>query len=288
MDQIFTSGGKNMTTRKDFLKDKVVLVTGGSSGIGLATAVLFAQQGATLWLLARDPQKLASAWEKVQAAGNGRGGILSADVTQPEQVDQAVKHVIQESSRLDILISNAGITYPGYVQDIPLEIYRELMDVNYFGCVHMVKAVLPEMMARRSGYIVIISSAAGFINGFGYAAYGATKFALSGFSQALMAEMKPQGICVSVVYPCDTDTPQLAYENEFKPPETRALAAIAKVIQPEEVAEAIMQGMLRRRYRILVGTETKLVYLVNSLAGGIFQKYLDGIVRRVQLANKKS
>ena len=275
-------------TGKLSVKGKVVLITGGSSGIGLATAVVFAQQGATVWLLARDPQKLATAWAKVKEAGDGSGGILSADVTQPEQVNQAVQHVIQKSCRLDILINNAGITYPGYVHEIPLEIYHQLMDVNYFGCVHMVKAVLPEMMYRRSGYIVIVSSAAGFINGFGYAAYGATKFAVSGFSQALRAEMKPYGIRVSVVFPCDTDTPQLAYENEFKPPETRALAAIAKVMQPEAVAKTILKGVQRRQYRILVGMDTKLVYLVNLLAFSAFQAYLDGIVRRVQETNNKS
>jgi len=86
----------------------------------------------------------------------------------------------------------------------------------------------------------------------------------------------------SVVYPCDTDTPQLAYENELMPPETLAIDAVVKIAQPEDVAKAILKGVLRKKFRIIIGSGTKLLDLVNSYAAPLLQRYLDGIVRRLQ------
>ncbi len=120
-----------------------------------------------------------------------------------------------------------------------------MMAVNYFGTLHVVKTVLPGMLARGSGHIVTISSLAGVVGVFGYTAYGASKYAVRGFSDALRAELKPQGIGVSIVYPPDTDTPQLAYEKLYKPPETKAITEVGGMIPAEKVAQAIVHGVAR-------------------------------------------
>jgi len=266
---------------------KIVLVTGGSSGIGLAVARLLAASGAHVWLLARGEDRLNLALSEVQAAGRGsdqRFGVIPADVSDERQVREAIARMNAEAGLPDLVINSAGITYPGYVQDLDLSIFRAMMEVNYFGTVYVTKAVLPGMMERGSGYIVNIASLAGLIGVFGYTAYGASKFAVRGFTDALRAEVKPFGIGVSIVYPPDTDTPQLAYENQFKPAETKALSSMNSVLPPETVAEAILDGVARRRYMILPGFESKLTYWLVSIAGTLAYPVVDWLIARAQRA----
>ncbi len=271
-------------------ENKVVLVTGGSSGIGLATARAFAQRGAHVWILARDQAKLDTALQSLKAGRVNEKqcfGAISADVSDHEKVKQAVDQITQAAGLPDIVINSAGVAHPGYVQDLDLDIYKWTMNINYFGTVHITKAVLPGMVSRGSGHIVNISSMAGFLGVFGYTAYGATKYAVRGFSDALRAEMKPLGIRVSIVFPPDVDTPELAYENQFKPFETKEIAASAKVMQPEEVARAILSGIERRRYIILPGFEAKFYYYLANLAGNGVYPIMDLLISMAQKKKKK-
>jgi 3-dehydrosphinganine reductase len=139
-----------------------------------------------------------------------------------------------------------------------------MMDTNYYATVYVIKAVLPEMIARRSGHIINISSMAGFLGVFGYTAYGASKFAVTGFSESLRAELKPHGIRVSVAFPPDTDTPQLAYENQYKPPETKAISGAAQALSAEKVAQAILHQAARGHYLIFPGSEARLFYILST------------------------
>jgi 3-dehydrosphinganine reductase len=260
-------------------RDKAVLITGGSSGIGLALAQQLAAAGAHVWLLARRKQVLEAALAKLPRSAGQRCGIVSADVSNWKQVQAAVARMEREVSLPDLLVNSAGETHPGYVQDIPLEIFEKLMDINYLGTVYAIRAVLPGMIARGSGHIINISSITGFLGVFGYTAYGATKYAVRGFSDALRAEVKPLGVRVSIVFPPDTDTPQLAYENQFKPPETKALAGIAGGLSPEVVAGEILRDAARGRYIILPGFEAKLFYRLNDLIGNAVYPLMDWLVR---------
>lgn len=259
--------------------DKAVLVTGGSSGIGLALAHLLAGAGAHVWLLARRQERLEAALATLPSSAGQHCGALSADVSDWEQVQAAVERVSNEVGIPDLIINSAGVTHPGYVQDIPIEIFRQMMEINYLGTVHVVKTLLPAMIDRGSGHIVNISSGAGFLGVFGYTAYGASKFAVRGFSDALRAELKPLGIRVSIVFPPDTDTPQLAYENQFKPPETKALAGNAGVLSPQQVAEEILRGVAREKYVILPGLEMKLLYRLSGLLGNTIYPLMDWMIR---------
>ena len=278
-----------MASKSSHWKGKTALVTGGSSGIGLAIARLLAQQGAHVWLVARRKEILETALSAVAAARLDpfqHCGIFPADISDSAQAAAAVEHVRAQSGLPDLLVNAAGITHPGYVQDLSLEIFRAMMDVNYFGTVYITKAALPGMLQRGSGHIINISSMGGCIGAFGYSAYGASKFAVRGFSDVLRSELKPLGIRVSIAFPSDTDTPQLAYEAPFKPPETKALARKVKVMSPEFVAKITLQQAARGRYIILPGLENNLFYWLNGHLGNAVYPVLDWMIARSRKQNK--
>jgi 3-dehydrosphinganine reductase len=266
-------------------RDRIALVTGGSSGIGLALARLLAQQGSHVWLVARQSDKLAAALSQVKSSRQNDEqlcGAVSADVSDPKAAFAAVERVVDEIGVPHLVINSAGVARPGYFYELDLETFRWMMDINYFGTIHITKAVLPGMIARGSGHIVNISSVAGFLGVFGYSAYAASKFAVSGFSDILRAELKPHGICVSIVFPQDVDTPQLAYESQFRPPETRALVDDMPVMSPDAVAAAILRGVSRGRYAIVPGSLGKALYGLTRALGGVAFPVMDWIVARAQ------
>jgi 3-dehydrosphinganine reductase len=141
------------------------------------------------------------------------------------------------------------------------------------------------MIERKSGYIVNIASIIAVIGIYGYTAYGASKFALRGFSDALRMEMKPHGIQVSIVYPADTDTPQLTYENQYKPAELKQILQILPAldpIPPEQVAQAIVGGIDRQKYVIIPDLGTSLfIKLINIFGNGVYP-VLDWLLARAQ------
>ncbi len=280
-----------MTSKTSHWNNKIALVTGGSSGIGIAIARLLARQGAHVWITARRPANQETAWKEIEASGQNpggtehrlqRGGIFVADVSDAAQAAAAVEYVTAQAGVPDLVVNSAGITHPGYVQDLSLDIFRAMMDVNYFGTVYITKAVLPGMLARGSGHFINISSMGGVIGAFGYSAYGASKFAVRGFSDVLRSELKPLGLCVSVVFPADTDTPQLAYEEPFKPFETKALAGNAKVMSPEAVAKVTLQQAARGRYIIVPGFDSSLFYWLNSHLGNAVYPVLDWMIAQAR------
>jgi len=156
------------------------------------------------------------------------------------------------------------------------------MDVDFFGTLHPIKAVLPTMMERRCGHIVNFSSVAGFLGVFGYTAYGAAKFAVRGFSDALRQEMKPYGILVSVIFPPNTDTPGLHHENQYKPLETHRIEGAAKALTADQVAQALVRGIERRQVYILPSLDTRLYFLLFNGFTGLFRWYLDRVIAKAR------
>ena len=261
------------------------IITGGSSGIGRATARLLTRRGAHVSIIARRQELLDETLAELQALRENpaqRLQIYSADVTDWEQTQQAIAALTADGYLPDILINAAGFAHPGYFEELSLDIFRHTMDADYFGTLHPIKAVLPMMMERRSGHIVNTSSVAGFLGVFGYTAYGAAKFAVRGFSDVLRQELKPHGIHVSVIFPPDTDTPQLHYENQFKPLETRRIAGAAKALTADQVAQSLVRGIERRQVYILPSFDAKLYFLLSNGLTGLFRWYFDRVIAKAR------
>ena len=269
------------------------LVTGGSSGIGLATALKLAEKGANVWLLARNPERLAEAATKIKAASKTpgqRSGTLQADVSDASQVTEVIQKWIQDVGAPDLVINSAGEAYPGTIDDLDVSIYRKLIEINFLGTVHVTKAVLPVMKARRSGHIVNISSGAGYIAYYGYTAYSATKFAVRGFSDALRDELAHTGVRLSVVFPPDTETPQLAFENTIIPYETRVINDDGGLFSADYVANAILKGIERDQYQIIPGFMNQVAYrLSGALANfNLTDWYIDGLIAKARKNKSKA
>jgi 3-dehydrosphinganine reductase len=257
------------------------IVTGGSSGIGRATSEALARRGARLSLVARGASRLAEAAAAIEAAG-GTVCTASVDVADPSAMTAAMATLVEANGPCDILITSAGLAQPGHVAELDDAVYREQMDVNYFGTLHAVRAVLPSMIERRTGSIVTVSSAAGLIGIFGYTAYTPTKFAVRGYSECLRAELRPYGIHVGCVFPPDVDTPQLAYENKFKPAETKAISGTIKPLSADRVAEAIVAGIEKERFWIIPDRTTRLLARGGGLLRGVLTSSFDRKVTAVR------
>jgi 3-dehydrosphinganine reductase len=263
--------------------DRIALVTGGSSGIGLATARLLSQRGSNVWIAARGDERLQTALAEVQASRQSDRqvcGAIKADVSDMEQATAMVQEVTAKIGVPHLVVNSAGVARPGYFHKVDLEDFRWQMDINYFGTVHTLRAVLPGMIERGSGHVVNISSVAGFLGVFGYTAYGASKFAVAGFTEILRAEMKPLGIRVSVVFPADTNTPQLVYERQFRPAETWGISDLGTVASPESVAATILRGVARGQDVIIPDVMDGALYRLTRLLGGTTYYILDWLAAR--------
>jgi 3-dehydrosphinganine reductase len=261
---------------------KRVVLTGGSSGIGRSLAIQLVQQGADLLLIARRVRLLEETAAKLEKHRRHPGQsweIQPADVGRREQIES----VLQEFTRrheVDLLINNAGAACAEYLDRTPPDAFEEMMRVNYFGTVWTTRALLPHFKQRQRGHIANVASLVGVMAFVGYAAYAPSKFAVLGFSDVLRNELKPFGIQVSVLLPTDTDTPQLAAENLTRPAETRAIAGRVEIMHPDDVARAFLRGIAARRYFILPGLRSRLIYNAVRHAPGLTRWLLDRQVQR--------
>jgi len=258
-----------------------VIITGGSSGIGKAVAKLLARAGASVFIIARDRRKLDEAIQEIEVeriSPDQQFGAFSADVKRFEEVQAAVVAIVDAGGLPDGLINCAGVTYPGYFEEIPLQIFRDLMDVNYFGTVYAVRSVLPFLKERGGGFIANISSGAGIVSYFGYSGYAASKFAVRGLSDALRDELKPHAISVSVVFPPDTDTPQHRFEQSLLPPETKAISGTVEPMNPEQVARDVLEGVRREKYLIMPGFKSEVMLRFFSVFGSLTNWAKDHVV----------
>ena len=264
-------------------RDKHVLITGGSSGIGLALARRLAGRGARLSLVARDEAKLSAARQAVTAGAPGAVvSVASADVSREADLLAAVLALEKANGPVDILVTSAGVARPGYFEEVPVADFERSMAVNYFGTLYALKAVVPGMKSRGSGSVVLISSGAGLVGLFGYTAYAPAKFAVRGLAEALRAELKPAGVRVTLVYPPDTDTPQLAAENLTKPIETKALTAEAGLWLADAVARVTLEGMERGSFVVTPGFPLTALNLLHGLLAPFFCWWFDRVAARAR------
>ncbi|MEI6185633.1 MAG: SDR family oxidoreductase [Dehalococcoidia bacterium] len=261
---------------------KIAYITGGSSGIGLACAQLLADMGADLVIFARGRQQLEAALKEIEGnrvSEKQRFLAVQLDVSQRKQAENLLSKTVVDFGSPDILINSAGISYPQRFEDIPYTKFDEIVRVNLNGTWNTVSILLPHMK-ERGGYIVNVSSVAGYIGVFGMTAYSASKFAVIGFSEALRSELKRFNITVSVLCPPDVDTPMLERAGKIKPEETKAISSAASIMKPLDVARAVINGMGRGQFLILPGAGTKYTYFIKRLFPGLVESIIDGKIRK--------
>ncbi len=271
-----------MASINTFFQGKKAIITGGSSGIGLAVAKLLVANGCSVAILARHEEVLENARKELLAAARNGETVLAvpADVSIQELINTALATITSEFKDIDLLFNCAGITMPGEFEKQGTDVFRDMMEVDYFGTLYSIQAILPGMLARGRGNIVNISSVVGYLNIYGYSAYGAAKYAVTGLSDALRMELKPRGIKVSLVYPSDTDTPQLAFEKPYKPEPTKILAGKDAEVSADFVAQYILSGVAKGKYVINPGFSNQLLYFgVGHLGRGLVYSILDGMIR---------
>jgi 3-dehydrosphinganine reductase len=266
------------------------IVTGGSSGIGRALACRLAAEGYDLSLIARRADLLAEAAAEIRrhaAHAGQRVEIHTADVADDAAAAAAVASAIDRLGPPELVVTSAGIAIPGRFEDVPLAVFERSMTVNYLGSLYVVRAALPAMRARGRGRIVLISSGAGLMGLFGYTPYSPTKFALRGLAEGLRAELREDGVAVSIVYPPDTDTPQLAEENKTKPEETKLMTGVVKTWSAEAVAACIMRGIARGAFAITPGWQITLMNRMPGLAIPLLHWYCDRLAARVRRERRR-
>jgi 3-dehydrosphinganine reductase len=260
------------------------LITGGSSGIGLALAARLASSGSNITIIARKPEGLAAAKAAIGAKvrdSKQRVLTFAADVTDEAAITAAIHSAIATLGPPDALLTSAGMVIPGRFVDMPVAAFRSTMEANYFGTLYAIRACLPAMRANRGGQIVLISSGAGLLGIYGLTAYSPTKFAVRGLAEALRSELAPDGIGVCVVYPPDTDTPQLHEEMRHRPPALAKIAGGAKVLSADAVAAAILKGIARKRFTIAPGLEMAALVRLHSLIGPLLYRFwFDRVIAR--------
>jgi 3-dehydrosphinganine reductase len=260
---------------------KHAVITGGSSGIGLAIATALGQQGAVVSLIARGEARLEQAADSLRAKGI-KVHTAAVDVSDEQAVTSAITGLVEQAGPCDVLVTSAGQARPGHFHELGDEVFRRMIEVNYFGTLYAIRAVVPAMMARRQGSIVAICSSTAVLGIYGYAAYGPAKFAVRGLMESLRDEMVPAGVHVACVYPPDVETPQLEEENRYKPAETAVISGSVRPISAEAVAAATVRAIKRKRYAVYPDRSIWLLAAFGPIIAPILRRLVDRRIRRVR------
>ena len=232
-------------------------------------------------LIARSVERLEMAAARLRSAVPGSVlGTSSADVSDREAVADAFARAVRERGSVDALVCSAGVSRPGRFMELDDAVFRSMIDIDFYGTLWPIRAVVPDMVRKRRGSVVGISSAAGLVGVYGYSAYGAAKFAVRGLLESLRTELAPHGVHVGCVFPPDVDTPMLADEEAFKPVETKAIAGAIKPLTADRVASAVIRGIDRRQAEIFADPATRIMARTVTSVPGIYRRLFDRRVRR--------
>ncbi|GGB90313.1 SDR family oxidoreductase [Dyadobacter sediminis] len=260
-------------------KDKVVWITGASSGIGEAIAMAFANEGAKLVLTARREEELQRV-KKRTGLPETSVLVLPMDVTQFEKAKPAAEKVIAHFGRIDIMVHNAGVSQRSYINDTDLDVYQMLMNVNFYSTVAITKAILPYMIQQKSGHFIVISSVAGKIGTIMRSGYNASKHALQGFYDSLRAEGYKDNIKVTTICPGYIRTNiSLNALNENGSKFGKMDANQEKGIAPEECAARILEAVKNDKKEIYIGgmKEVAAIYLKRFFPSFLFDQIRKNI-----------
>lgn len=254
------------------MRDKIVVITGASSGIGKACALEYAKRGAKVVLAARNSQKLKETAKEIQNIGGQPPLYVTTDVTQESDCEQLIKKTISHFGRIDILINNAGIAMRALFKDVKLDVLRDVMNVNFWGTIYCTKFALPYLLQTK-GSVVGIISIAGYMGLPGRTGYGASKYAVRGFLDTLRVENLKTGLHVLVAAPGFTAsnirTTSLTANGQTQGESPRDES---KMMSAEECAKHIIDAIeKRKRELILTFKEGKLTVWLSKW----FPSFLD-------------
>jgi len=264
-----------------FWKDKVALVTGGSSGLGRALAEQFAAAGAKVSIVGLEPDAVQATCEQLQRSG-AEVLALAADITDQQQVDRLVAQTVERFGRIDVLVNNAGRSMRGKVLDTTPEQFRQLLELNLIALVRCTRAAVPYLLKTR-GHLVNIGSLAAKSAARFVGAYPASKFAVAAYTQQLRLELGPQGLHVLLVCPgpiARNDPRLYPLEGEQDVPErARRPGAGVRVhrVSPSWLARAILRACQRRVPELVVPSAARFVFALAQ----VFPRLGDWLVLRI-------
>ncbi len=249
-------------------RDKTVLVTGASSGVGRGLALRFAREGArAVALVARRETQLAEVAREVEALG-ARALVLPCDVADREAVFCAAREALAELGAIDILVNNAGYGHHRRFLEWDLADMERMLRVNFLGTLYWTKALLPQMVERRAGWIVFVASVGGKLGVPEESAYAASKFAMIGFAEALSLEVEDAGVHLLTVCPGTVRTDFFDAEAlERMPPVSRRI-----MIEPEVLIDATLQALARGKREITVPWYLAPAYVIRAIAPGLMRR----------------
>jgi len=261
---------------EEYFLDKVCVVTGAASGIGFAFTERLLQAGAVVFMADRDTKTLDSAFRQLGAHA-GRVHSMSVDVTRQEQVQQLIQDAASRHGRLDVLFNNAGIGGTMPIGEVTLAHWRRVIDVNLWGVIYGVDAVLPIMRRQGGGHIVNTASVAGLVPFPYQAVYAASKYGVVGLSECLRFELADEGIHVSVACPGDVatriyGTPIFGERVEVKPP--------AGAISAEEAAQTILANVANKEGIIVLPEDVRQLWLEYCRSPESIHGYLRDLARQ--------
>ena len=255
---------KEKLVRQQPFEDKIAVITGGSQGLGKATAKYFVELGGSVCIIARRTEILEETANEINELKLGDTQfieIIACDTTIMDKLKPLLTEFVEKYGIPDYLLNCVGYAYANYIEKISLGDFKKNMEVNYYGQLVPILILLPYFMKEKKGHIANVSSILGYMGLMGFTTYVPSKYAVVGLSETLL-------------YPPSMDTPGFEIENETKPEECRIMEARGGIETPEDVAEIFIHGILKNKFNILPG-EAKFIWKINRYFPKIIRYWSD-------------
>ncbi len=256
-----------------YFQNRVVIVTGGASGIGLATCREFAKQGARIAMLDMDQDSLENCHKTFADKGYDILA-LKCDVTNENACQESINQVLNRFGQIDILFNNAGITQRGLFENTEINVFKKVMDVNFFGSLYCTKAALPSLI-KSKGMIIVNESIAGVAPLLGRTGYSASKHALHGMFTSLRCELHRKGVHVMIVCPgfikTNLQTRALGSNGKIA---SHVQTTVGKSDTPENVAKQIAYGIVKKKSMLVLTFVGKMAYLVSRFFPLLYERIM--------------